>query len=236
MITWPAKDPDEVVGYSVDWNPLLGGDEIATYLIEVVSGSAAIEAYSLDTALRVVRATINGGTDGETTIFRNTITTVAGLTYEATISLAVVSSVFPVGPSTTRKRVLIEMAVQELRLAGYEFNFTPEQYVAALRHLDGLTMAFPSCGYNWPGVFGQGEVDDPSGLFDTEVADFALILAEACAPMIGKTLGPASIRRISTARIRLGAKYAVVPTMQLPGGVPVGAGRRRVGTFTPQPS
>jgi hypothetical protein len=233
MITWPNKDPDEVVGYSVDWSPLLGADEIATSEIVVVSGAAVISADALDASNRILSVTISGGTDGETTVFRNTITTAGGFTYEETISLNVVSSEFPVGPSTARKRVLIEMAAQELRLASYEFNFTPEEYVAALRYLDGIALGFEGCGYNSPATFGGGEVDDPSGLNDAEVPAFALLLAEACAPMVGKTLGVTATRRITQARIKLAAKYAVLPTVQLPGGYPVGAGARRVNRFTP---
>lgn len=236
MITWGAKDPDDVVGYSIPWGLLLGADEIDTFTLTVTDGSAVIDASSLDATSQIVSATISGGTDGETTTFHNRIVTVAGFVYNETITLAVVSSEFPVGPSTTRKRVLIEMAVQELRLAGYEFNFTPEQYIAALRHLDGIGQIFPSSGYNQPTPFGSGEVDEQSGLFDADVADFAVILAEACAPMIGKTLGVTATRRITAARIRLNAKYATIPTMQLASGTPLGAGMRRVRTFTPQPT
>lgn len=225
MIVWPIKDPDEVVDYSVDWTLALVEDEIVTSDLVVVSGSATVQSTSNTTL--IVTATIAGGTSGETTTFRNTITTIEGKTYEETITLDVVSSEFPIGPTTTRKRVLIEMAVEELRLAGYEFNFSPEEYVSALRRLDGIAQMFPEAGYNAPAVFGQGEVDDPSGLLDAEVGDFALLLAESLAPTIGKTLSPTAAQRIAKARVGLLAKYAVLPVAQPAYGTPLGSGHRR---------
>jgi hypothetical protein len=227
MITWPAKDPDEVVGYAIDWSPLLGADEIDTYQLVVVR----LGGHRVDHGRRrppSAERHHQRRNRRETTTFTNTITTVGGFTYEETITLAVVSSQFPVGPSTTRKRVLIEMAVQELRLAGYEFNFSPEEYVASLRFLDGIAQLYPLSGYNQPAVFGEGEVDDASGLYDTDVADFAVMLAEAIAPMVGKTLSPTTIRRVSATRIRLNARYAVIPTVGLAPGTPTGSGRRRL--------
>lgn len=232
MLTWQPKYEEEVVQYGVDWSATLAADEISTTTWEVVSGDAVID--SDDFTSQGTTVIVSGGT--ETTVFKNTIVTVGGFTYVEEATLAINDVADPAVPRTARKRVLIEMCAEELRLAGYEWNFSPEEYVSTLRKLDGICAAFPDCGYNAPSTFGAGEVDDLSGLKDAEITDFALLLAEAAAPAIGKTLSPTSMRRIASARVRLQARYAVLPTMQLAPGTPLGSGNRRQsgsgGTFT----
>lgn len=231
MLTWTPKYAEEVVSYGIDWS-WLGADEIATKTWEVLSGDAVID--SDDFTSQGTTVIVSGGT--ETTVFKNTIVTVGGFTYIEEATLAIADPADPAVPRTARKRVLVEMCVEELRLAGYEWNFSPEEFTSTLRKLDGVCSQFPECGYNQPSTFGAGEIDDLSGLKDAELSDFALLLAEATAPSIGKTLMPVSMRRIAAARIRLQARYAVLPTAQLAGGTPLGSGNRRamggLGPFT----
>lgn len=227
MLTWRPKYEAEIARYFIDWSATLNADEIDTSTWEVLEGSAVIDSESIDGQSAFV--IVSGGTAGETTRFQNTITTVGGFTYVEVVDLAVLDLTTAAVPRTTRKRVLIEMAVEELRLAGYEWNFTPEEYSAALRRLDGVAAEYPASGYNTPSTFGAGEVDDMSGLQDAEVRDFALLLAEATAPSIGKTLSRESMRRVAAARVRLNARYAVLPTVQPRANYPLGSGHRVIG-------
>jgi hypothetical protein len=230
MITWPAKDPDEVVGFGHDWSPTLGADEIDSSAFVLVSGDAVIDLATNDTTS--ISVTISGGTVAETpTVFRNTIITIGGFTYEETFTLPIVDSASETVASTTRKRVLIEMAVEECKLAGYEFNFSPEEYVATLRRLDTLASGLKAdgidLGYNFPVTMGGGEVDDASGIADADLGEVAVLLSFRLAPMIGKTMSAESKIARAEAQRSLRARYAVIPTVSLPGGTPLGAGNRR---------
>lgn len=89
MLTWPAKDPDEVLDYT--WIvPLDAGDTIATATLTKVSGSVVIDIQtSTETGLT---AFMSGGTDGEVNEFRGLATSVGGRTFEETILLSIQAS------------------------------------------------------------------------------------------------------------------------------------------------
>lgn len=75
METWAAKDPDAVLDYTYII-PLDEGDSVASYTLTVMSGTVVIDADS--NAGAVVTATLSGGTDGETALFRIAWETTAG--------------------------------------------------------------------------------------------------------------------------------------------------------------
>lgn len=90
-LTWPAKDPDEVLDYQVDWTDKLAGDTIATSAFTVVSaGGVVIDSQSNTTALSKVW--LSGGTTGATAILQCRIATAGGRTFEETIALPIQSS------------------------------------------------------------------------------------------------------------------------------------------------
>lgn len=89
MLTWPAKDPDEVLDYS--WIvPLDAGDTIATATLTKVSGSVVIDSQAQNAT--GLTAFLSGGTDGEIAEFIAFATTSGGRTFEETILLAVQAS------------------------------------------------------------------------------------------------------------------------------------------------
>lgn len=89
MLTWPAKDPDEVLDYT--WTvPLDAGDSLATATLTKISGTVVIDSQD-DTATGLT-AFLSGGADGEVAEFRGLATTAAGRTFEETILLPIQSS------------------------------------------------------------------------------------------------------------------------------------------------
>ncbi len=71
----PAKDPDAVLDYTIDWGQWLNSDAIATSEWTVPAGIIAGAESKTDTTTTIWLA---GGTSGETYAIENRITTVAG--------------------------------------------------------------------------------------------------------------------------------------------------------------
>ena len=92
MLSWPAKDPDEVLDYSIDWgtNRLQTGETIDTSDWSVIAGSVVIAgspAPSINGGTTTVWLT--GGTDGDACELNNKITTSVGRTYEQLVRLRI---------------------------------------------------------------------------------------------------------------------------------------------------
>ena len=49
-LTWPKKDPDEVLDYSIDWSARLNGDTISSSIWEVPTGITKNSDYFTDDA------------------------------------------------------------------------------------------------------------------------------------------------------------------------------------------
>lgn len=84
--SWGTKDPDARLDY-IYTIPLDADDTVASFTLEKLSGDATIDAGSLDPDIvssselergQEVTAWIEGGTDGETNVFRISWETVAG--------------------------------------------------------------------------------------------------------------------------------------------------------------
>lgn len=136
-------------------------------------------------------------------------------------------------PSTNTKRQIVEMAYEECSLAGYEFNVTPEELVSGLRKLDAMMAEWrvmsKDLAYNFPATFGEGDLDDLSGIPDAAVSGVSISLALAIMPAMGKAMSPESMNRYGRAMDAIKAMCAVIPTVAWPSGVPAGAGNRRWG-------
>ncbi len=91
MLTWPAKDPDEVLDYSVEWSERLeGGEAIVSSSFTVDSGTITKDSESF--AGTRSQVWLSGGTDGTTVELRNRITTSGGRTLERSIALPIIST------------------------------------------------------------------------------------------------------------------------------------------------
>lgn len=92
MKTWPAKDPDEVLDYTLDWTDRLEDDEtIDTSTFELASGGVNIDSSSELEGITTVW--LSGGAADEVCLITNRVITSAGRTYEQSVKLRIRSTV-----------------------------------------------------------------------------------------------------------------------------------------------
>lgn len=237
MIIWSPKKPTETVAYVIDWATELGGDQIASHTLTVASGTAVVKSSAVldgDNGATSVQALITGGTDATTTVFNHTVRTDLGQVLTDQITLRIDSGSSTV-PATATKRTIITMAFEEIGLAGYAFDATPEEQFSALRRLDALMLewAGPGCnivlGYNRPLVLGGGDLADASYLPDWALNIVALSLALRIMPAIGKTMSTESRVALAQGLNALRAASAAIQSRPIPSMVALGAGSRRYG-------
>ena len=235
MIIWAPKKPDETVGYTIDWAPDLRLDAIEWFSLTVSSGSAVIQDAAFTGNL--VSALISGGTDGETTVFECEVRTVAQQVLYKTVSLYTVEDADPKIPSTSTKRAIVELAFQECRLNNYQFDLTPAEMNAALQKLDNLMAEWAvtgrDLGYNYPVVYGGGDLSDESGIPNVAVQGASLYLALRIAPQMGKTLSAETRRSMTQAMIAIDTITAVPVDRLLTRTTPLGAGNKPWTTWEP---
>lgn len=134
-------------------------------------------------------------------------------------------------PSTSTKRQIVEMAYEECSLAGYEYNVTPEELFSGLRKLDALMARWKvssrDLSYNAPLQFGDGDLDDVSGIPDAAVEGTAISLAMAIAPAMGKQMSGESRARLNKAMSAISALCAKRPEQGWSRSTVAGAGNRR---------
>ena len=87
MSSWPPKDPDEVLDYTVNWRKpgnecLVAGETISTSTVVVAEGTVVVDSTDDDGS--IVTIWLSGGTAGEVCRIRNHITTSAGRKYDKT--------------------------------------------------------------------------------------------------------------------------------------------------------
>lgn len=85
---WPAKDPDDVLDYPIDWSDVLALDEdtISTVTWTFPAGITKVSQTEDDT---VAVAWISGGTDGVRYSIGCRIQTAGGRIYDRTFELSV---------------------------------------------------------------------------------------------------------------------------------------------------
>ena len=90
-LSWPFKDPNEVLDYAIDWTArLVGGDTItdSEWSIVDTDPTLTIDAEELDPA-GMTTVWLAGGTVGTTYHVLNRITTLGGRTMDQTVRLKV---------------------------------------------------------------------------------------------------------------------------------------------------
>lgn len=238
MDIWPPKAPGETVAYPIDWRPELGwsgatdvapgfcSDNIDTYTLVRTAGDAAIGVGQNNNNL--ITTLISGGTTGVTSTFLNTINTVNGQILTREITLLVEDGAVPYAPSTATKRLVVDMAYDEVRLAVPEFQVNPGELNTVLTKLDMLmdewAVSGIALGYNAPSIPGNGDLEDPIGIPNAALHATALYLALRVSPAFGKALSPESKAAMALALSNLRGMTARVPTMRLPPWTPVGQG------------
>lgn len=88
MRSWPAKDPNEVLDYMLDWNDVLvDGETISTSTFILASGDVTLGAVG--NAAGITTQWISGGTEGTVSVITNRIATSAARTYDQSVRLRV---------------------------------------------------------------------------------------------------------------------------------------------------
>jgi hypothetical protein len=128
------------------------------------------------------------------------------------------------------KRQFIEQAFNEAGLASYVFDLTPEQLQSALRQLDAMMATWNAkgirIGYPLPSSPQDSNIDDLTEVPDRANEAIYLNLAVRIAPGFGRQLMPDTKASAKAAYDVLLSYAAVPPEMQLPKGVPLGAGNK----------
>ncbi|TAM07251.1 MAG: hypothetical protein EPN70_03505 [Paraburkholderia sp.] len=130
----------------------------------------------------------------------------------------------------TTKGDLVNAAYEEIALAGYVFDVTPEERNTALMRLERMAAGWDArgirLGYNLAGS--QASVNDNVGIPDWAEEAFYTNLARRLASTLGKQLHADTIRAATEGYRTLCLVAAQsIPQMQMPRHMPIGLGNRR---------
>lgn len=87
MASWPAKDPEEVLDYDIDWTLRLDGDTIESSNWTIDSGSVVKNSDTFSTTS--TKIWLSGGTLGESCLLTNLITTTGARTMDQSVKLKI---------------------------------------------------------------------------------------------------------------------------------------------------
>jgi hypothetical protein len=135
MTVLTPKRSTETVRYTFDFLKALQGDAIETYTVTVTSGTVTLPAADIVNTGTAIAANVVGGADGVTQTIHVVVNTAASQVLERDYTVLVSDDAIAVFPSTSTKRLLVEVAFEEAGLAGYEFDATPEEHASILRRL-----------------------------------------------------------------------------------------------------
>lgn len=233
------KRSTEAVLYSFDWTRDLAPTSDTLQSFTLVRSTGTVTIGTTANTDKAVTAILSGGADGETATFLLTVVTTGGQTLARDLSLTISDGSTAIYPSTNTKRQLVEMAFEEIGLAGYEFDATPEEQASTLRRLDALMAEWAGpgvnldVGYNFPPIMGGSDLDDASGVPDFAMNIVAIKLAIRIMPAIGKTMSPETSQAMSAGWTGLRNALAVIPNRTLPRRTIRGAGAKPWGTWNP---
>jgi hypothetical protein len=88
-LSWPPKDPDELLDYRVDWARRLGTDKITHSVWPDAPPGIVIE--SAEYKPKNTTIWLSGGTEGETYVFVNRITTESGRIMDQSVTISIKS-------------------------------------------------------------------------------------------------------------------------------------------------
>lgn len=87
-LSWPARDPGEVLDYEVNWAKWLAGDTIASSLFTFVQ-QAGLVIQSQDKTATTSIVWLTGGSSGQQAILKCYITTAGGRTKDTLVSIVI---------------------------------------------------------------------------------------------------------------------------------------------------
>jgi hypothetical protein len=134
------------------------------------------------------------------------------------------------------KQDLIKRALGKIGLASDVFDASAEQLQDAMQDLDAMLAAWNArgirLGYPIPSTAGGSQLTDDSNLPDSAIEAVVANLAIRLAEDVGKTVSPRLALIAKQGYDALLARAALPPQMQMPSGMPAGAGQER-GTGQP---
>jgi hypothetical protein len=128
------------------------------------------------------------------------------------------------------KRQMIEQAFDEIGMASYVFDLTPEQLQSALRRLDTMMAAWNALGirlgYPLPSSPHDSDLDEPTSVPDSAYEAIYTNLAIKLAPSYGKQVLPDTKATAKESYNTLLSLAAMPNEQQLPGTMPAGQGKK----------
>lgn len=128
------------------------------------------------------------------------------------------------------KRELINQAYDEIGLASYAFDLSPDQQATAMRRLNSMMATWNAKGirisYPLPGTASGGDLDDDSAIPDSAIEATYLNLAIRLAGGIGRPVPDSLKIAAKEAYNALLNTHAVPLEKNLPVDLPLGAGNK----------
>lgn len=88
-LIWPNKDPQEVLDYTIKWEPRLDGDTIDMVSFTVSEGDVIIDSYGTANANKDAVVWLSGGTNGIVCTVLCRINTVGGRTMDQSVRIKI---------------------------------------------------------------------------------------------------------------------------------------------------
>jgi hypothetical protein len=112
------------------------------------------------------------------------------------------------------KSSLVEGAYEYCGLNGFEYERTPEEMTAGLRHLNVLMAEWLAdgidLGFDFP-IYAQGLLEEPSGVPDSACGAIHAMLAQRLAPGLGASLSEDAKAALALSYHNLRARTAATP-------------------------
>jgi hypothetical protein len=128
------------------------------------------------------------------------------------------------------KRQFVTQAFEEIGLASYVFDLTPEQLQSALRRLDTMMAAWNALGirlgYPLPSSPNDSDLDEQTSVPDSSNEAIYTNLAIKLAPSYGKQVMPDAKVTAKESYNTLLARAAMPIEQQLPSTMPSGSGNK----------
>jgi hypothetical protein len=129
------------------------------------------------------------------------------------------------------KRMIITQAFEEIGLAAYVFDLTPEQLQSALRRLDTMVAGWNANGvriaYPLPVTPEDSSLDDETNIPDFAIEAMFMNLAIRLAPSYGKSISPETRTTADMAFNNMFNQSAIpTPERQIPQTMPRGTGTK----------
>jgi hypothetical protein len=134
----------------------------------------------------------------------------------------------------TTRRAIIYQAYEELGIAEYNFDISPEELATARRRLDSMMAEWEmivALGYYMPTNPEDSDVDDETNLPQGAIDAVAKNLSLQLAPGLGKTPSTLTMMGAKNGKNAVLAKAVVIPQKQFSGNLPVGSGNKPLPGF-----